>query len=174
MSLIPDEVWKRQERINLAPMVDFLFLVIVALFCILIARSSLHTSKGIQLVAVDPRHGGTSQSAPVLGIDELGTYWWREQGLDLLMVDVQTIADELQKRRSSGLLPSDPAQAKVLVRIDRRARWESVASLFLAVKGAGFTPLPLYEAPALLSSVPSEDPPGERRPVEEIGPAQER
>ncbi|HUD01420.1 MAG TPA: biopolymer transporter ExbD, partial [Rhabdochlamydiaceae bacterium] len=80
MSLIPEDEFKRSSSINLAPMVDFLFLVIAVFATMAITRAALYDNE-VNLVKIAPEKE-TSPSAvekPSLvniSITEEGKYKW--------------------------------------------------------------------------------------------------
>lgn len=150
MSLVPEEELKRQGSFNLAPMVDFLFLV-VAIFAVLaVTRTVLYDSE-LELVRteqpLDKEKTALSKDCYYvdLGVTRDGKYKWLTESQDYLIADPALIKSELRKQQMNGLLPRDNEQTKVLLHIDKGAEWGAVASLILAVREAGFTIHPLYE-----------------------------
>jgi len=150
MSLVPEEELKRQGSFNLAPMVDFLFLV-VAIFAILaVTRTVLYDSE-VELVRAEQPLEKEKPSSPEdcyyvdLGVTRDGKYKWLTESQDYVIPDPLTIKTELRKQQLNGLLPQDKERTKVLLHIDKGAEWESIASLILAVREAGYTIHPLYE-----------------------------
>ena len=149
MSIIPDEELKRQEKINLAPMVDFLFLVIAIFATLAVAKTALFDSE-VSLVKVRPAKED-SPVAPfnpsymvVLAVTEKGEYKWISEFNEYYMESVQTIQEELETQKKLGLLPKESGMTKVLLHIDKNAKWEPIADLIYSVRKAGFKVHPVY------------------------------
>ncbi len=150
MSLVPDEELKRQGGFNMAPMVDFLFLV-VAIFAVLaVTRTVLYDS---ELELVQAQQQGEEKTPPSedsyyvdLGVTQDGKYKWLTETQDYLVENTEMIKTELKRQQMNGLLPPDSARTKVLLHIDKGAEWGAIASLILTVREAGFSIHPLYEA----------------------------
>ncbi len=151
MSLIPEEEFKRSSSINLAPMVDFLFLVIAVFATMAITRAALYDSE-VKLVKVTPEKEPSSSAAqqPALvniSITEEGKYKWLTEVNEFLMESPKSIKKELLKQQQIGLLPSDASQTKVLLHIDKNTRWEPIAQAIFTIREAGFSIHPVYEPP---------------------------
>lgn len=150
MSIIPEEELKRQGSFNLAPMVDFLFLV-VAIFAVLAVTRTVLYDSDLELARTEQplEKEKTPPSDDVyyvdLGITRDGKYKWLTESQDYIISDPALIKTELRKQQINGLLPKDNQRTKVLLHIDKGAEWESIASLILAVREAGFSIHPLYE-----------------------------
>lgn len=150
MKLVPEEELKRQGSFNLAPMVDFLFLV-VAIFAVLaVTRTALYDTD-LDLVRtqqpIDQEKTPASEDCYYvdLGVTRDGKYKWLTEAQDYTIANASIIQSELRKQQMNGLLPRDNQRTKVLLHIDKEAEWSAVASLILAVREAGFTIHPLYE-----------------------------
>lgn len=149
MSLIPEEEFKRSSSINLAPMVDFLFLVIAVFATMAITRAALYDSE-VKLVKVTPEKGASPAAVekPTLvniSITEDGKYKWLTEVNEFLMENPTSIKKELIKQQQLGLIPTDASQTKVLLHIDRNAKWEPVAQAIFTIREAGFSIHPVYE-----------------------------
>lgn len=150
MSLVPEEELKRQSFFNLAPMVDFLFLV-VAIFAVLAVTRTVLYDSDLDLAKVEKpldkeKTTSTENYYYVdLGVTRNGQYKWLTEAQDYLIANPALIKEELRKQQLNGLLPPDNDQTKVLLHIDQDAEWGAVAALILAVREAGFTIHPLYE-----------------------------
>jgi biopolymer transport protein ExbD len=149
MSLIPEEEFKRSSSINLAPMVDFLFLVIAVFATMAITRAALYDTE-VSLVKVKPE----KEASPVateqpylvnISVTEEGKYKWLTEVNEFLMESPQSIKKELFKQQELGLISKDPKQTKVLLHIDRSARWEPIAKVIFTIREAGFPIHPVYE-----------------------------
>lgn len=148
MSLVPDEELKKQGTLNLAPMVDFLF-VVVAVFAILAVTRSALNDADLELVKTGNKIQSSSPATEDYLVDltvtKEGKYKWLTEMHDYLISDPQFIRDELIKQKQKGLLPPEAQQTKVLLHIDQGAAWNSIAKLILAVREAGFQVHPVYE-----------------------------
>jgi len=148
MSLVPEEELKKQGTLNLAPMVDFLF-VVVAVFAIMAVTRSALNDADLELVKTGNKIQSSSPSTEEYLVDltvtKEGKYKWLTEMHDYLISDPQFIRDELIKQKQKGLLPPEAQQTKVLLHIDQGAAWNSIAKLILAVREAGFQVHPVYE-----------------------------
>ncbi len=81
MSIIPEEEIQKSGSLNLAPMVDFLFLVVAVFATLAVTRSALFDND-IQLVKIRAQEKTSSpteskeQYIVHLSIDEQGRYKW--------------------------------------------------------------------------------------------------
>jgi biopolymer transport protein ExbD len=149
MSLIPEEEFKRSGSINLAPMVDFLFVVIAVFATMAITRAALYDNE-VNLVKVSPEKEALSAGAekPYLvniSITEDGKYKWLTEVSEFLMENPASIKKELFKQQQLGLIPEESSQTKVLLHIDRNAKWEPIAQAIFTIREAGFHIHPVYE-----------------------------
>lgn len=149
MSLIPEEEFKRSSSINLAPMVDFLFLVIAVFATMAITRAALYDTE-VNLVKVTPEKQASpaASETPALvniSITEEGKYKWLTEVSEFIMENPASIKKELLKQQQLGLIPSDAHQTKVLLHVDKNAKWEPVAQVIFTIREAGFSIHPVYE-----------------------------
>jgi biopolymer transport protein ExbD len=150
MSIIPEEELKTFSSLNLAPMVDFLFLIVAVFATLAVTKAALHDSD-IQLVKVEP----ASEHSPLMGqndfyvvnlsVNEMGQYKWITEFNEYLVETTQGIQSELKKQQSLGLLPKEKEKTKVLLHIDRNAQWEPIAQIIFAVRQLGFAIHPVYD-----------------------------
>ncbi|MGC1878367.1 MAG: biopolymer transporter ExbD [Rhabdochlamydiaceae bacterium] len=150
MSIIPDEELKGFGSLNLAPMVDFLFLVVAVFATLAVTKAALYDSE-IQLVKVQP----ASEHSPFIGqndyyivnlsINEEGEYKWITEFNEYLIDDVRGIQTELIKQQDLGLLPREKEKTKVLLHIDKEAKWEPISQLIFSVREVGFEIHPVYD-----------------------------
>ncbi len=147
--LIPEEELKSQKSLNLAPMVDFLFLILAVFAVLAVTRTALYDSE-IHLVQMDSHLPPPSlnESKPghtvLLSISGEGQYKWVTEFNEFLLDGVEAIQYELRKQIELGLLPQEKAKTKVLLHIDKNAQWESIAKVIFSVKEAGFHISPVY------------------------------
>ena len=123
MNLVPEEELHGKSNLNLAPMVDFLFLI-VAVFATLAVTTSL----------------------PVMLLTSTGQYKWVTEFNEYLMENISSIQQELTKQQQLGLLPSEQEKTKILLHVDKKAEWEPVVQLIFALKKSGFQISPVYES----------------------------
>ena len=159
MSLIPEEELKRQQGINLAPMVDFLFLVIAIFATLIVARAALYNTD-VDLVQAKPTKQD-SKIPPfndsyqiVLSVLESGQYKWISEFNEYLMEGAPAIQQELLSQQQNGIIPKEKSRTKILLKVDRNARWESIAQLIFAVREIGFQIYPIYENERIAADYP--------------------
>lgn len=146
MHLIPEEEMGRQRALNLAPMVDFLFLIIAALAVLAITRTALYDSE-VSLVKMDLNSATAvssyqSASTILLSINDQGKYKWVTESDEFVFDKVSAIKNELLRQQRDGLLSKE--NTKVLLYIDQNAKWQAIATIILAVKELGFQISPVY------------------------------
>ena len=150
MSLIPEEEIKRQSSLNLAPMVDFLFLIIAVFATMAITRAALFDTE-VNLVKLKPEKEGSPTPAynqtffVNISVTDDGRYKWITEVNEYLIDGPQGIQKELYKQQELGLLPNEKEQTKVLLHIDKNAQWEPIAQAIFAIREAGFQINPVYE-----------------------------
>lgn len=147
MSLIPDDELKKATSLNLAPMVDFLFVIVAVFATMAITRAVLYDTQ-VNLVKVnsEKKAGVTEQPFVVnIGITEEGKYKWITEVNEFMMDTTQSIQKELQKQQQIGLISKNPEETKVLLHIDKNAKWEPVAQAIFALREQGFPVHPVYE-----------------------------
>lgn len=151
MSIIPDEELKGFGSINLAPMVDFLFLVVAVFATLAVTRAALYDNE-IQLVKVHP----SSDHSPFIGqndyyiinlsVNDKGQYKWITEFNEYLIDGVKGIQSELKKQMDLGLLPQEKDKTRVLLHIDKNATWEPISQVIFAVRQTGFEIHPVYDS----------------------------
>ncbi len=150
MSFIPDEALRGREGINLAPMIDFLFLMLMFFACLAVSRA---TSKDtdIELVEVAPEANISQTVADTdtkiinISIDAEGNYKWVTEVRDYRMQTPDEIAQELIQQHTKGLLPKDKSKTQVLLKIDKKTVWDPILKAIFAIRDAGFEVHPVYE-----------------------------
>lgn len=150
MNLIPDEEVKRGISLNLAPMVDFLFVVLAVFATMAITRSTLFNSE-ISLVKLEAKKPTSSadlyQMPHIVNITitNEGSYKWTTEINEKLIDTASGIKRELYRQQENGILPLEKKKTKVLLHIDRDAKWESIAQAIFSIREAGFEINPVYE-----------------------------
>ena len=156
MSIIPEEELKKYGGLNLAPMVDFLFLIAAVFATLAVTRSALY-DRDIQLVKVQAPN---TRAAPIarsehyiinLSIDDKGRYKWITEFNEYWMDGIASIKQELQRLQTLGLIPKETNATKVLVHIDKQSQWEPIVQLLFAVREMGFEIHPVYDYDEALS-----------------------
>ncbi len=150
MSIIPEEELKSFGSLNLAPMVDFLFLVVAVFATLAVTKAALFDSE-IELVKVQP----ASDQSPLIGhndyyiinlsVSESGQYKWITEFNEYLIDGVKGIQNELKKQQDLGLLPKEKEKSKILLHIDKNAKWEPIAQVIFSVRQSGFDIHPVYD-----------------------------
>jgi biopolymer transport protein ExbD len=65
--------------------------------------------------------------------------------IEFLIESPEKIQRELQKQQQMGLIPRNPEQTKILLHIDQKAPWDSVATVIFSLREQGFPVHPVYE-----------------------------
>lgn len=153
MSFLPEEDLKARISLNLAPMIDFLFLMLVFFASLAISRvmtldTEIHLAK-VQAEVPEGRSDKNKSDLPQkvvsLSISANGEYRWITQVRDYEIPTPAGVAQELLSQYEQGQLPRDKGRTQVFVKIDQNARWQPIVDLLFAVRQAGFQIFPLYE-----------------------------
>lgn len=148
--MIPEEELKRYGSLNLAPMVDFLFLIVAVFATLAVTRAALYDGE-VKLVKVHPAKenspfaGHNEYYVINLSVNEQGQYKWITEFNEYLVDGVKGIQSELKKQQNLGLLPREKEKTKVLLHIDKNAKWEPIAQIIFGVRQAGFEIHPVYD-----------------------------
>lgn len=151
MGLIPESEFNERPTLNLAPMVDFLFLVVAVFALIAVTKTSLFDSE-IQLATVSPESAqiaaGSNKGLHTVNIslNEEGKFKWITEKEEYLLTSPEQIGHELEKMVIQGSLPQNKEKTTVLLHIDRNARWEPIVDMVFAIKESGYEIHPVYEA----------------------------
>lgn len=150
MNLVPDEELTGKSSLNLAPMVDFLFLIVAVFATLAVTRAALYDSD-INLVKVTQAESASDPTITAdlsvvnLGVTANGQYKWITEFNEYLMENMNAIQQELVKQQQLGLIPREQQKTKVLLHIDKKAEWEPVVQLIFYLKKNGFQIHPVYE-----------------------------
>lgn len=148
-TIIPEEELQVQRSLNLAPMVDFLFLILAVFAVMAVTRTALYDSE-VDLVKMDTKAPPPSMadSEPgytlLLSVNGKGQYKWVTEFNEFMLDGVLAVKHELIKQQELGLLPDDKSKTKVLLHIDKEANWESIAKIIFAIKETGYQISPVY------------------------------
>ncbi len=148
MSLIPDDELNTKSSINLAPMVDFLFLVLAVFATIAVTRAALFDSDiNLASVASEPKakSGEEAHYTVALSVNRDGQYKWITEMSEFIIDDVDEVQKQLLKQQELGLLPKETDQIKVLLHIDKEAKWQPIVDLIFKVREVGFEINPVFE-----------------------------
>lgn len=147
MSFIPEDELTGSKTQSLAPMIDFLFLMLMFFASLAISRVTLQETE-IDLVEVQstPTELASQEEHFVvnIAINANGQYKWVTDIRDYAMDNPEAISSELVSQHSSGLLPENKANTDVLLKIDKSTPWEPILKLIFAVRDAGFPVYPVY------------------------------
>lgn len=149
MELIPHDELKSVHNFNFAPMIDFLFLMLALFATLAVSRAALYDAE-IDLVQLKPEKGASSLRAKEmhqvnLTIAANGAFKWLTEFQEYPMETVQAIQEELARQYQIGALPQDKGKTEVLLHIDRKAPWGSIANAIFAIREVGFNARPVYE-----------------------------
>ena len=148
--MIPEEELKGFGGLNLAPMVDFLFLVVAVFATLAVTKAALYDSE-IKLVKVQPSSerstfiGQNEYYIVNLSVNEKGEYKWITEFNEYLIEGAKGVQSELKKQQDLGLLPKEKEKTKVLLHIDHNAKWDPIAQLIFTVRKSGFDIHPVYD-----------------------------
>lgn len=155
MSFIPEEELKPKGGINLAPMIDFLFLMLAIFASIAVLRMTTKDTD-IDLVQLNSSVDSSINSIDenkfsfvTINIYQDGTYKWSTELEDYPM-SLQEVSQELFHQHEKGILPKDKSKTHVMLKIDKKADWESILSMIFCIRNLGFEVHPLYEPKAEL------------------------
>ncbi len=149
MTFIPDEELKERTGLTLAPMIDFLFLMLAVFASLAVSRIVMRDTD-VELVrskVESSSHLTNDREYKLIHItiSEDGSYKWETEIRDYPMETSQAIAQELLQQYEHGILPEDKLKTQILLKIDRQARWEPILEAILAIRDAGFEVRPVYE-----------------------------
>ena len=148
MNLMPEEDPTHRASVNLAPMVDFLFLIL-AVFAVLSITTSKVFLEEIDLAQsedVDESSLASFEIEPLnLFVNKEGEYILEQNDTHVKFHKCQHLAHELHQQQASGLLPQDTSKVNILLHIDRQAEWEFVMQLLLGLQKAGFNVQTVYQ-----------------------------
>jgi biopolymer transport protein ExbD len=150
MSFIPDDELKGRVSLNLAPMIDFLFLILMFFATLAVTRITTKDTE-IKLVEIKPEtsslvtQGDADLKVVHITINAEGSYKWVTEVKDYPLASSEEIKNELLKQYQKGILPEDKTLTHVMLKIDKQAMWEPILKAIFAVREAGFDVRPVYE-----------------------------
>ena len=149
MNFIPEEKIKPNLSINLAPMIDFLFLMLAFFATLAISRATIVDSR-VDLVNVKEQKSNhitsnqNNNSQVNLSVSNKGDYKWITEINDYPVENIQRIQKELVHQHNIGLLPDKKSQTDIFLHIDKNAPWNSVAKLLFGIREIGFDARPIF------------------------------
>jgi biopolymer transport protein ExbD len=151
MELVPKEELGKAPSFNFAPMIDFLFLMLALFATLAISRATLFDTE-VELANVHSPSAGEALRTKTqthlihLSINAEGNYKWLTEFQEYPMDSVKAIQDELTRQYELGVLPGEKSKTEVLLHIDQKAPWGTVADAIFAVRELGFNARPVYTA----------------------------
>ena len=146
MSFVPLEEIKDKNTIPLAPMLDFLFILLAFFVSLSVTRTSTQEAY-LELAKAKGESstiGRKEEKVIQIAVLENGEYRWLTQLRDHPIITAHEIAQELEREYTKGLLPEDKKKTIILLKIDKKAKWEPILQAMLAIRGCGFEAKPLY------------------------------
>lgn len=135
----------------MAPMIDFLFLMLLFFVTLAITRDSIQ-STSIELVEIKPQTMATTAITDNSAIKIIhiaiasdGTYLWKFDSHIYELKNPIELQKELIRQYERGFLPEDKTRTQLLLTIDKNARWESILPAVFAIREAGFDVYPVYQ-----------------------------
>ena len=150
MSFVPQDEIRGSKAQSLAPMIDFLFLMLLFFASLAVSRVTMQDTE-IELVKVkaSTREIAAEQTNPQkkinISVTATGEYKWVTEIRDYKMATPEAIGEELRRQHREGLLPDDKALTVVLLKIDQHAQWSPIMHVIFAVRDAGFEVHPVYQ-----------------------------
>lgn len=151
MTWIPEEELKGKLSLNLAPMIDLLFLLLLFFATLAVTRVNTRDTE-IDLVAIAPERNrqqpdkiNEDLKVIQLSITADGKYKWSSGSEEYPLNDVNEIGTKLSEAYKTGVLPPNKSLTHVMLKIDKSAKWEPILRAVFAVRDQGFSVHPVYE-----------------------------
>ena len=149
MSFVPTDELKDRSGMTFAPMIDFLFLMLAVFASLAVTRFAMKDTE-IDLVKTKTAAPSTLKGAYDykiihISVSDEGHYKWVTEIRDHPMSSSQEIAEELSRQYAKGHMPEDKLKTQILLKIDRKAQWEPILKVLLAIREEGFQVRPIYE-----------------------------
>jgi biopolymer transport protein ExbD len=147
MSFIPEDVLRSKESIPLAPMIDFVFIMLLFFASLAITRTSLKDTQ-IDLVTASyesaPEISASDKEHHSIQISILadGTYKWIGNNQDFSLGSLEDLNRILTQQTSDQVHQVKP---QVLLKIDKNARWDPILKAIFTIRDAGYVVRPVYE-----------------------------
>jgi biopolymer transport protein ExbD len=145
MSFIPDEALYGKESIPLAPMIDFVFIMLMFFASIAITRTALKDThidlvEASQESVLEENHNPDKENVIRISISDNGEYRWSSGSQELIAHSPEELAAMLSQHKPDNTNP------QVLLKIDKNATWEPILKAIFVIRDAGFTVRPVYES----------------------------
>ena len=150
MSFLPEEEVQQKASLNLAPMIDFLFLMLMLFVTLAVTRVTTKETD-IELVEIKPESHSSPVSSPLedkiihVVLNAEGKLKWVTELNNYPLETPELIAQELRRQYEDGFLPKDKLKTHVLLKIDKNAKWEPILKTMFAIRDQGFEVRPVYE-----------------------------
>ena len=153
MLFVQEDKLKTTSTINLAPMIDFLFLMLAFFATLAITRTSIFDSN-LSLVKLKKPTSENLLTSPIkndtnfqinISVDKDGKYKWITELKDYPIESLLKVKKEITHQYNIGLLPQDKSQTNILLHIDKNAPWEPIAKLIFSIRETGFDAKPIFE-----------------------------
>lgn len=148
MSFLSDDAFKGREGIFFAPMIDFLFLMLMFFACLAISRNTTKATD-LELVKINEveqvGYEEMDQTLINIHINAEGLYSWVTEIKDYPLESTDAIFQELTSQYEKGILPQEKEKTHVLLKIDKDTKWEPILNAVFAIRKAGFNVFPIYE-----------------------------
>ena len=150
MSFIPEDQLKPKMSLNMAPMIDFVFLMLAFFASLTITKVTLKDA-GISLVKVGPSvQEKALQEEKIeriisISISEDGSYKWLTEYHEIALQNALQIAKELLRQYEIGALPEDKSKTQILLQIDKNAKWQSICDVIFQIREQGFEVHPVHQ-----------------------------
>lgn len=154
MTIISDENLKSSSNLTLAPMIDFLFLMLAIFATLAVTKVSLFDTK-LSLVQLRAEQNASKvyQKNNIyqinLSISHEGLYKWITEINHYPMDSVKEIQKEIVQQYEHGYIPKEKEKTQILIHIDKNAPWNSVAKLIFSIRELGFEAYPVYQSKQL-------------------------
>lgn len=147
MSLIPDSELSQSKGLNMAPMVDLLFILLAVIIVAFITRAAIFDTEFKLVKAKTEEKIPIDTSAALKGlmvkVFEKGLYTLTFEGTETSYENVEELSSAISKLVNEHKITK--SEHPVLLKIEKDSKWESVAEVILKTKQIGLEVRPLYE-----------------------------
>lgn len=149
--MIPEDELKHFEKGGWAPMVDFLFVIIIVFATIAITRNvvqdrELRLAQPLQQQKTTHQVQHNAVHVINLSINHLGRYKWLSNSNEIVFDSAKQLGERLISLRNQHRLPTQTDRVKILLYIDKTAPWQPIADAIFAVREAGYDVHPVYQS----------------------------
>ncbi len=150
MSFLPEEELGQKATLNLAPMIDFLFLLLMFFATLAVTRITTKETE-IELAEVKPETHSSATPSNLdfktihISLEANGKLKWITEFQDYPIDSPELIANELKRQYEDGFLPEDKQKTQIFLKIDKNAKWDPILKTLFAIREQGFEVRPVYE-----------------------------